>query len=64
MISKMSINFKDFVEIDRIFCTLDPDKKVFRYGRRTAFFVMLLMEVVLSMAMAFSPNYIVYTIIR
>ena len=35
-----------------------------RYGRRTAFFIMLAMEVVLSMALAFSPNYIVYTIIR
>ena len=35
-----------------------------RYGRRFAFFVMLFMSVSLSVAIAFSPNYWVYTIIR
>lgn len=35
-----------------------------RYGRRFAFFVMLFMAISLSVAIAFSPNYIVYTILR
>ena len=35
-----------------------------RYGRRFAFFVMLFMAVSLSTAIAFSPNYIVYTVLR
>ena len=37
---------------------------LFRYGRRFAFFVMLFMAISLSVAIAFSPNYIVYTILR
>ena len=35
-----------------------------RYGRRFAFFVMLAMAISLSIAIAFSPNYIVYTVLR
>jgi len=35
-----------------------------RYGRRCAFFVMLFMAVSLSVGIAFSTNYIVYTILR
>lgn len=35
-----------------------------KYGRRTSFFTLLFMAVTLSIATAFSPNIIVYTIIR
>ena len=35
-----------------------------RYGRRFAFFVILFMATSLSIAIAFSPNYIVYTVLR
>ncbi|XP_023337932.1 organic cation transporter protein isoform X1 [Eurytemora carolleeae] len=35
-----------------------------KYGRRKSFFIMLFMEVTLSIALAFSPNYLVFTIIR
>jgi hypothetical protein len=37
---------------------------IFRWGRRTSFFIILFLEVNLSILTAFSPNYIVYTILR
>jgi len=35
-----------------------------KYGRRSSFFIMLFMEVALSISLVFSPNYSFYTIIR
>jgi hypothetical protein len=37
---------------------------IFRWGRRTSFFIILFLEVNLSILTAFSPNYVVYTILR
>lgn len=35
-----------------------------RYGRRHSFFCLLFMEVTLSVLTSFSPNYMVYTVLR
>jgi len=35
-----------------------------RYGRRTSFFTLLFMEVALSILTCFSPDYVVYTVLR
>jgi len=35
-----------------------------KYGRRFSFFTLLIMEVTLSIVVAFSPNYLVYTVVR
>jgi len=35
-----------------------------RWGRRKSFFIMLFMEVSLSICLAFSPNYLAFTVIR
>lgn len=35
-----------------------------RYGRRTSFFCLLFMEVSLSIVTCFSPNYVVFTVLR
>ena len=37
---------------------------IFRYGRRTSFFLLLTIEVFLSIVTCFSPNYVVFTVIR
>ena len=37
---------------------------IFRYGRRTSFFLLLTIEVFLSLVTCFSPNYVVFTVIR
>ena len=44
--------------------TADFVQQFSRYGRRFAFFVILFMATSLSIAIAFSPNYIVYTVLR
>ena len=44
--------------------TVDFVQQFSRYGRRFAFFVILFMATSLSIAIAFSPNYIVYTVLR
>jgi hypothetical protein len=38
--------------------------KYCRWGRRTSFFIILFLEVNLSILTAFSPNYLVYTVLR
>ncbi|XP_076389828.1 organic cation transporter 1 isoform X1 [Megachile rotundata] len=35
-----------------------------KWGRRTAFFAILFLEVILSIATSFSPNYVIYTVLR
>ena len=35
-----------------------------KYGRRASFFSLLFMEVVISIVTCFSPNYVVYTVLR
>lgn len=35
-----------------------------KWGRRTAFFAILFLEVIFSIATSFSPNYVVYTALR
>nr|XP_040572189.1 organic cation transporter protein-like [Lepeophtheirus salmonis] len=35
-----------------------------KYGRRTSFFILLFMEVTLAIATSFSPNYVVFTVLR
>ena len=36
----------------------------FRYGRRTSFFMLLFMEVTVSIITCFAPNYTVFTVLR
>jgi len=35
-----------------------------KWGRRTAFFAILFLEVIFSIATSFSPNYVIYTALR
>ncbi|XP_076175139.1 organic cation transporter 1 [Ptiloglossa arizonensis] len=35
-----------------------------KWGRRTAFFAILFLEVIISIATSFSPNYVIYTVLR
>lgn len=35
-----------------------------KYGRRTSFFILLFMEVTISIITSFSPNYVVFTVLR
>ena len=37
---------------------------LFRYGRRTSFFCLLFMEISISIITCFSPNYVVFTVLR
>ena len=37
---------------------------IFRYGRRTSFFMLLFMEVTVSIITCFAPNYTVFTVLR
>ena len=43
---------------------LNLDYTFFRYGRRTSFFLLLTIEIFLSIVACFSPNYVVFTVIR
>ena len=50
------------MELSRVIVNLDYT--FFRYGRRTSFFLLLTIEIFLSIVACFSPNYVVFTVIR
>ena len=50
------------MELSRVIVNFDYT--FFRYGRRTSFFLLLTIEIFLSIVACFSPNYVVFTVIR